>query len=290
MNLPRLRIPFSVLLILLIVMISAALSIVAYKLADEASNLSATQHTLSMSTDTVQSIQGILSSAKIVTRLTSHSTLTQQKNLESRLSQLGFIKEALYDSPTVSSIFIGYATGDFFLVRVVRDEQHAVALKLHADTRFIVQSIEYSNVNQAIPETIETNVQGRFIYLDRNLKLISQSYRPDYAKAYDARTRGWYNSAATTNELVTSAPYVFFTDGKLGQTLSIKSPDGQSVVGVDITLDTLNDIIKSKRISPSITKKNEQVQSRLIAARRSQALAPTAHQIALYKLALRRNS
>ncbi len=250
MNLPRLRIPFSVLLILLIVMISAALSIVAYKLADEASNLSATQHTLSMSTDTVQSIQGILSSAKIVTRLTSHSTLTQQKNLESRLSQLGFIKEALYDSPTVSSIFIGYATGDFFLVRVVRDEQHAVALKLHADTRFIVQSIEYSNVNQAIPETIETNVQGRFIYLDRNLKLISQSYRPDYAKAYDARTRGWYNSAVTTNELVTSAPYVFFTDGKLGQTLSIKSPDGQSVVGVDITLDTLNDIIKSKRITP----------------------------------------
>jgi len=142
MHLHRLSVPFSVLLVLLIAMVSAALSIVAYKLADEASHLSATQQTLRMSADTVQSIQGVLSSAKLVTRLTSHSTLTQQKDLESRLSQLGFIKEALYDSPTISSIFIGYETGDFFLVRALRDEQHSIALKLHPDTRFIVQSIE----------------------------------------------------------------------------------------------------------------------------------------------------
>ena len=250
MTLPRLRVPFSVLLILLIAMICAALSTVAYKLANEASNLTATQHTLNMSTDTVQSIQGMLSSAKLVTRLTSHSTLTQQKDLESRLSQLGFIKEALYDSPTISAIFIGYATGDFFLVRVVRDEQHAVALKLRSDTRFIVQSIEHTDITRATPGSINANSNGRFIYFDQNLKLISQNDRPDYAKAYDARTRGWYKSAVATNELVTSAPYVFFTDGKLGKTLSIKSPDGQSVVGVDITLDTLNDIIKSKRITP----------------------------------------
>ena len=138
MTLPRIRIPFSVLLILLIAMISAALSVVAYKLANEASNLTAGQHTLSMSTETLQSIRKMLSSARLVTRLTSHSTLTQQEDLESRLSQLGFIQEALLDSPTISAIFIGYATGDFFLVRVVRDQQHSVALKLHPDTRLIV--------------------------------------------------------------------------------------------------------------------------------------------------------
>ena len=119
-------------------MISAALSVVAYKLANEASNLTAGQHTLSMSTETLQSIRKMLSSARLVTRLTSHSTLTQQEDLESRLSQLGFIQEALLDSPTISAIFIGYATGDFFLVRVVRDQQHSVALKLHPDTRLIV--------------------------------------------------------------------------------------------------------------------------------------------------------
>ena len=250
MTLPRLRIPFSVLLILLIALISAALSVVAYKLANEASNLTATQHTLSMSTETLQSIRRMLASARLVTRLTSHSTLTQQEDLESRLGQLGFMKEALYDSPTISAIFIGYTTGDFFLVRVVRDQQHSVSLKLHPDTRFIVQSIEHTDIDQASAGSAEANVHGRFIYFDQNLKQISQSYRPDYAKSYDPRTRGWYKSAVASNELVTSAPYAFFTDGKLGQTLSIKSPDGQSVVGVDISLDTLNDIIKSKKITP----------------------------------------
>ena len=250
MTLPRLRVPFSVLLILLIAMISAALSVVSYKLANEASNLTASQHTLSMSTETLQSIRRMLSSARLVTRLTSHSSLTQQEDLESRLSQLGFIKEALSDSPTISAIFIGYATGDFFLVRVVRDQQHSVSLKLHPDTRLIVQSIEYTDIDQATAGGAAANVHGRFIYFDKDLKQISQTYRPDYAKSYDARTRGWYKSADASSDLVTSPPYAFFTDGKLGQTLSIKSSDGRSIVGVDISLDTLNDIIKSKRITP----------------------------------------
>ncbi len=250
MTLPRLRVPFSVLLILLIAAVSAALSIVAHRMAIEASNLTATHRTLSVSTDTLENIQRMLSSARLVTRLTSHSTLTQQEDLESRLSQLGFIKEALYDSPTISAIFIGYTTGDFFLVRVVRDQQHSVALKLHPDTRFVVQSIEHTDIDQGSAGSAEANVHGRFIYFDQDLKQISQSYRPDYAKSYDPRTRGWYKTAAATDALVTSAPYVFFTDGKLGQTLSIKSPDGQSVIGVDISLDTLNDIIKAKRITP----------------------------------------
>ncbi len=249
MTLPRIRVPFFVLLILLIAMISAALSVVSYKMANEASNLTASQNTLSMSTETLQSIRRMLASARLVTRLTSHSTLTQQEDLESRLDQLGFIKEALTDSPTISAIFIGYATGDFFLVRVVRDQQHAVALKMHPDTRLVVQSIEHTDIDQTTPGSAAKNVHGRFIYFDQDLKRISQSYRPDYAKSYDPRTRGWYKSAAATNGLVTSAPYVFFTDGKLGQTLSIKSPDERSIIGVDISLDTLNDILQSKRIT-----------------------------------------
>jgi|LauGreDrversion2_3_1035106.scaffolds.fasta_scaffold00917_2 adenylate cyclase len=250
MTLPRIKVPFFVLLILLIAMISAALSVVSYRMANEASNLTASQNTLSMSTETLQSIRRMLASARLVTRLTSHSTLTQQEDLESRLGQLGFIKEALTDSPTISAIFIGYATGDFFLVRVVRDQQHAVALKVHPDTRLVVQSIEHTDIDQSTPGGAAANVHGRFIYFDQDLKLISQNYRPDYAKSYDPRTRGWYKSAAATNGLVTSAPYVFFTDGKLGQTLSIKSPDGRSIIGVDISLDTLNDILQSKRVTP----------------------------------------
>jgi predicted PurR-regulated permease PerM len=164
MILPRVRIPFSILLILLIAMITAALGLVAYKLANEASNLTASQHTLSMSTETLQSIRRMLSAARLVTRLTSHSTLTQQEDLESRLSQLGFIEEALSESPTISAIFIGYATGDFFLVRVVRDLQHSVSLKLHPDTRLIVQSIEYTDIDQA-SGSAAANVHGRFILI-----------------------------------------------------------------------------------------------------------------------------
>jgi len=250
MTLPRIRIPFSILLIVLIATVSTVLSFVAHKMAVEATNLNAAHQTLSLSTDTLQSIQHTVSAARLVTRLTSHSILTQQEDLESRVGRLGFIKQALYDSPSISAIFIGYATGDFFMVRVVRDQQHSVALKLHPDTRFIVQSIEHTDIDQASPGVAEANVHGRFIYFDQDLKQISQSYRPDYAKSYDPRTRGWYKSANLSNDLVISAPYVFFTDRKLGQTLSIKAPDGRSVVGVDISLDSLTDIIKSKRITP----------------------------------------
>jgi adenylate cyclase len=132
----------------------------------------------------------------------------------------------------------------------LRGEQHSIALKLHPDTRFIVQSIEHTETTQATPGSNAANARGRFIYFDKNLKQIFQVDNPDYAISFDPRTRGWYKSAAATSELVTSAPYVFFTDSKLGKTLSIQSPDGRSVVGVDITLDTLNDMIQAKRITP----------------------------------------
>ncbi|NQW85385.1 MAG: hypothetical protein HQ450_15700 [Alcaligenaceae bacterium] len=250
MSLPRIKLPFSILLILLIALVAGALSLLGHRMALQANDVAAMQRTLSVSAETLNSIEQLLSSARLVTRLTSRSTLSQQEDLDERLSQLGFIKQALRDSPSISSMFIGYATGDFFMVRVVRDQQHSIALKIHPDTRFIVQSIEHTDIEYSAPGSIKANVRGRFIYFDEELKQISQSYRPDYAKDYDPRVRDWYKNAFRGTELMTSPPYVFFSDRTLGQTMSIKTADGLAVIGADIGLSVLKDILKAKRITP----------------------------------------
>ena len=72
--------------------------------------------------ETLREVRSLIGPAEMATRLLSLGGLPQAGSLEQRLGYLGFMREALNGSSELTSLYVGYGNGDFFLLRRVADE------------------------------------------------------------------------------------------------------------------------------------------------------------------------
>lgn len=163
------------------------------------------------------------------------------QGLTARLEALPFMTEALRQMPSIESLYVGYANGDFFLVRSL-DERWATAQALGAPprTRWVVQSIEHDEDNSA---------DERYLFLSDDLSVLAQATPSQ--RGYDPRKRSWYTRAAASSAPVTSDFYVFFTTGEVGVTFARGLATGGGVVGADLSLRDFAAGLSEQRVTPS---------------------------------------
>jgi HD-GYP domain-containing protein (c-di-GMP phosphodiesterase class II) len=89
----------------------------------------------------------------------------------------------------------------------------------------------------------------KFIDLRNDGSRIDVVDRPDFA--FDPRTRPWYVTAASTQDQVQTDPYVFFTTHEPGITFARKTRAGRGVVGADISLTNLSELLRQQQVAPS---------------------------------------
>jgi len=160
-------------------------------------------------------------------------------SLEDRLATLGVLTEALRLNPHMSSIFVGYENGEFFLVRSVGDRRVAAeALDAPKGSRFAVQSIERDG-----------GALGTLLFFDDALALLDT--RPLSTTDFDPREREWYRLAIGGQNQVTSDFYVFFTTGEVGISFARRLARGGGVVGADLALADLSAGLVQQRVTPS---------------------------------------
>ena len=164
--------------------------------------------------------------------LFSHSHTATAKTLELRLSDLPQFTELLRSNEALSAIYMGYSNGDFFLIRKVTAEtQLSLQKKAPENTAFLVQSIDKKGEIR----------EGRFLFYDAGLQLLESRIMPDYN--FDPRTRVWYQDALENDGVVMSRPYIFFTTREPGSTLAIKSASGDAVIGADLSMHHLSQLL-----------------------------------------------
>lgn len=184
--------------------------------------------------------QQLLTPAEFAVAMMAEQPLVRAGSLEDRLQHLRLAVQTLASAPAAASIYAAYANGDFLLVRNVRSAEEAAVLKAPAGTRFAVQSIE---------RDAERDV-GTFVFLNAQQQELQREIRPDYTR-YDARERDWYTRAKAHSGVVRTEPYVFFTNRKQGLTLAQRTAVEGVVVGIDIELDTLSDVLRRQKLTPS---------------------------------------
>ena len=113
----------------------------------------------------------------------------RQPKIIDRSQDERFMREALNHSAELTSLYVGYDNGDFFLLRRIASDAERHDFEAPEQTVYIVQSIDRP----------QGELRGRFIFLDATLTVLRSDDRPDYASSYDPRSRDWYKSALTAH-------------------------------------------------------------------------------------------
>ena len=193
---------------------------------------------LQVAEHTAGQVRNVLAPARLLVDLLARHPLTRTGTLAARRDALPLLTAALARHPEISAVYVGFGSGDFFLVRSL-----SAAVRRGLDAP-----------GGGLPGS-ERGRQGRA----RRRGGISSWTR---SSASSGTTRGRTTGSilgpatgtgrpSTSATLVRTAPYVFFTTREVGTTVAQRSGDGATVVGADITLQALSHHLAQSRVTPS---------------------------------------
>ncbi|WP_395021929.1 HD domain-containing phosphohydrolase [Dongia sp.] len=190
---------------------------------------------------TRQGLGRITEPAILSVRLLSRSYLVTARSEETRFATSRIMVEALRGGAALQAVYVGYDDGDFILMRTVDPKSEwGRSIAPPQAAAYLAQSITHDAAGKAV---------GRYLFYDSEMVLLENRLMPGYV--YDPRERGWYKAAMQRPGPTMSAPYLFFTTRQIGVTFSERSADGGVAVGVDVTLDSLSDVLQASKATPS---------------------------------------
>lgn len=132
----------------------------------------------------------------------------QASDLGQRLALLGPFSQSLKDNPDLASLYVGYADGDFFMVRPLRSQALKQTRQAPEPAAYEVWSIERDRGTGQL--------HSQSLFYDASLALISR--RDNTQESYDPSSRNWFANAKDDTDQITTEPYVFFSTRNVGTT------------------------------------------------------------------------
>jgi len=172
-------------------------------------------------------IRAIIRPPELALALLRHDPVIRRETPAERLGRMPIISEVLDSSEIISAAYVGYDNGDFFLLRKILSSGSVQFPDAPPDSHYLLQSLERDGGQS----------QGVWQFYDRELQLLEQRNLDTYD--YDPRSRPWYQAAQADTSPKLSSPYVFFTTGETGLTLSQQSSVPGTVFGLDVSVADL---------------------------------------------------
>ncbi|MCK6394547.1 HD domain-containing phosphohydrolase [Zoogloea sp.] len=231
-----LHVHISTLFFLLVLLAGGSIAAFSYFRSAEMLERAAGDLLTRIARQTVVETESLLRPVEASVSLLALNAVSEAGTLAERRAGLAVLREALRATPSVSAYYVGYASGDFFMLMRLADDADRRLVGAPAGAAYLIQSI--------------AGPQGQFIYLDADLHELRADPRPDYPATYDPRQRSWYVQAQGRAEPVQTEPYLFASTRRLGVTVARRTASGRAVVGADIRLATLDDTLRRQRITP----------------------------------------
>jgi HD-GYP domain-containing protein (c-di-GMP phosphodiesterase class II) len=189
--------------------------------------------------EAASTVEAELRPARVSVGLLAAGALTRASSEAERLAALPQLAAALGGNASVSAVYVGTDKGSFFLLRRLADAATRSRMGAPPEAAYGLQSVDRDAAGP----------RGSYRFYDAGLREIQRQERPDYE--FDPRTRPWYALARRAGEgrAVQSEPYNFFTTGEPGVTLA--QAQGGAVVGADVSLQALGEMLSRLQISPS---------------------------------------
>ncbi|MGE0013578.1 MAG: HD domain-containing phosphohydrolase [Azoarcus sp.] len=235
-----LHVHISTLFIVLITLLGILIGGLGYRFSHDMLETVASDLSRRINRETLGALEGLFAPARMAVGLLAREPQVNAATFDARLAGADLMRTALLHSKALSSLYVGYPNGDFLFMRRILSEAERESLDAPADTAFVIQSIDRS-----------TSPRGEYRFLDAELRALRIDDRPDYAAQYDPRQRGWYRDALARGGAIQTAPYVFFSNRKVGTTLATPAQlVAGTVIGADIELTTLNASLAAQKVTP----------------------------------------
>ncbi|QRM55276.1 adenylate/guanylate cyclase domain-containing protein [Sinorhizobium sp. BG8] len=167
-----------------------------------------------------------------------------------------FFLEVLRNVTNATSVLGGYPDGSFIQAINTADPHVRSALRAPEGTAFAVRIVT--------PQSAEGGSIAALRFVDAAGRLIEE--RPFGERTFDARDRPWYRAVVRSGAPTSVGPFV---SGTLRvPTLTVAVPmrdDAQTVIGVNIHLETISRLLYSRDISPRARSFILDDQNRLVA-------------------------
>ncbi|TWO65519.1 HAMP domain-containing protein [Caenimonas sedimenti] len=149
--------------------------------------------------------------------------------------------EVLSHSPTISSVYVGFADGSYRMALRVPPK-----VKIHGKDPPPITLYANRWIDRSAKSPLEV-----YTFLDTSSQVLGTSTA---TTTYDPRVRAWYKDAVEKKGLITSNPYIYATTGLPGITVAmpfmVKGQVG-GVVAIDILMDSLSHFLKARLVSPN---------------------------------------
>jgi len=236
-----LHVHLSILFAVAVLLIGGMITAVGYYMSHDMLESSAEELTSRAGREIAGEIRSIIRPANMATDMLAQHRLAYADTLPKRLEAMRAMQIALREDVGMTSIYIGYASGDYFFLYELKNDAERIYFDAPENSRYQLRSIERS-LGKA---------EARYIYLDANMRILSDELHPEYLASYDPRSRGWYKAAMQIDETVTMPPYLFFSIGEIGLTIARRAANGAAVIGADIPLSSLSKVLHKQKVTPS---------------------------------------
>ena len=222
----------------LVIVMWFALGFSSYHMVKKTSLTATNQIAEQITRITELSLEAVQSSAYVAIETLSNINLAEKPISDLRLHAFLLTAADLMALPVINSIFISYENGDFFVVSALRRKSEAALFNAPAKTFFILQSIEHHLGNRT----------SNMFFYDEKLSLLGKQEHPE--DAFDPRTRHWHMNATKITGHSFTDPYFFYGTFELGITVARRSNDLQRVIGLDMSLYSLSQMLDTQLPTP----------------------------------------
>jgi HD-GYP domain-containing protein (c-di-GMP phosphodiesterase class II) len=173
-------------------------------------------------------------------RLLASASISEAKTLEDRIKHMPILAEVIKDEPQITGFQVGYADGDYFIMRPLNTDHMREVFSAPEGARYMVDHIDHGE---------QGNNRQRRIFLAGELEPVGETLSS--ITNYDPRLRPWYQETESSSIIQVTSPYMFFFSEQVGITVSRYSVKGNSTVAADITLESFSQILKNNQITES---------------------------------------
>lgn len=188
---------------------------------------------------TTQELEGLFLPAALSTNMLAQQRLTESDTLEKRMVSLPYMATLLEGQPSANGVYAGYNNGDMFWLLRWPTDTEVQHLTPPAHTHWILKSIRH----------VEGRTLTDVFALADDLSVIEHTQRP--GRAFDARERPWFIQAKQAGHLVQTPAYISIDTQEVNMSFAKPMHNGAGVVGVDLSLRSIERLLKSTMLTPN---------------------------------------